>query len=205
MCETNNSDNSESCFICFTSKEDSRKYFDRLNNLNYLDKGDDKMPIKCSVKYSYSIKSAVPKSEPYKTKTAGYVKKTSTGSGSHDASRDWVDSLEYNLKDRKEKMKIVNSCGTFERIFMIILSIATIILLSVGMNMNILEFKSFLGLKGIYFIIPEIVQLYLSIRGFTILNVEQGKKIFIKIMIWLLIHLLFFITSLIGLMIIRLP
>jgi hypothetical protein len=205
MCETNNSDNSELCFICFTSKVDSKKYLDRLNNLSYIDNGDVKTPINSSVKCSSPTKSAISKSESHKTKTSESVEKRSTEPKLHGDSKDWVDSLEYRLKNRKEKMRIVNSCSAFERFFMIILSVATIIFLAVGMNRNILECKSILGVKGMYFIIPEIVQLYLSIRGVTILNVGQVKKIFIKIMIWLLIHLIFFITALIGLMIIRLP
>lgn len=204
MCETNNSDNSESCFICFTSKVDSKKYLDRLNNLSYMDSGDVKTPVNSSVNCSSTAKAETSKSELHKTKTSESVEKRSTEPKLHGDSKDWIDSLEYHLKNRKEEMEIVNRCSTFERIFMIILSVAAIIFLSVGMN--IFEDKSILSANEIYyFIIPEIVQLYLSIRAFTVLNVGTVKKLFIKIVIWILIHLLFFTAALIGCIMIRLP
>lgn len=201
MCETNNSDDSEECLICFTSKVDSKKYFDKLKNSDYMNSGDVKKSAGSSVEeHSHPAKVAsIPRTRPHKMKTSESIGKFSDKL--YGESKEWVDSLEDHIK-HEEKMKFVNICSTFERIFMIILCAATIVFLSV--SMNTFKCESIFDLNGVYYIIPEIVQLYLTIRCVKILNIGKIKKILIKMMIWMGFHALFEILALIGLTIIRL-
>lgn len=200
MCETNNSDDSEACLICFTSKVNSKEYFDKLKDSRYKDSGDIQKSAESSVEMPSHSRKA--EADLHKPKTLESMRNFSDKSKLHDDSKDWVDLLEDNIK-HEEKIKFVNTCSTFERIFMIILCVATIIFLSISMNS--FKCESIFNLRGIYFIIPEIVQLYLTIRCVKILNIGKIRKILIKMMIWMGFHVLFEILALICLTIIRLP
>jgi hypothetical protein len=102
MCETNNAENSKSCIICQTKKEDAKKYYENLNETVELRKR-----VKSSLDTEKSLNKASDDIEttPIRDK------------------KDWIDSMKHELK-REEKMRIISTCGTIEGIAIALLIVS---------------------------------------------------------------------------------
>lgn len=177
MCETNNSDDSESCFICCTTKADTKKYNDKLKNFSYHHYTEYNSTKSSSPKLKeipnpvYSPKTLTPPPklhEPVKTSISGVY---------DDSDDKWIDSI--GASKRKEELKVILNFRKGEKIFAFLLIVITGILYCISTSNS----KS----EALGFLLIFIDSIYITTKLKLVNCYNNVLKFFLKLLTFLAI------------------